>query len=269
MIILKYFSFIFLLLFSCAYNSFALKENVTNELKNQGFKALEYNSGQFKLFTLQKVENLKLPIRIYIEGDGNAYLDKHTPSLDPTPRHNTLIQLIKSDNYPNIIYLARPCQYTVDKNCAEKYWTTARFNEDVINSMDYVIKKFEAKKLELIGYSGGAEIAIFLSAKNSNIISLRTIAGNLDHNAFTKQHNLTPLYESLTPSSSIREISSLPQIHFVGSKDVIINDKIFIAYKAQQLSNSCTKFFKITNATHAKGWVEQWPELLKIKAECF
>ncbi|GAB2181920.1 hypothetical protein DLREEDagrD3_21430 [Denitratisoma sp. agr-D3] len=48
-----------------------------------------------------------------------------------------------------------------------------------------------ARRLTLVGYSGGA--AALLAARCSDVVRLVTIAGNLDHRAWTRYHHITTL----------------------------------------------------------------------------
>ena len=61
-------------------------------------------------------------VNIYIEGDGRAWLNKNRPSLDPTPKNSLALKLAEIDPAPNVIYLARPCQYSklIKKRLAHK-----------------------------------------------------------------------------------------------------------------------------------------------------
>lgn len=46
------------------------------------------------------------PLRIYIEGDGFAWINPYTPSADPTPSETTALNLAQKDPFANVIYLA-------------------------------------------------------------------------------------------------------------------------------------------------------------------
>lgn len=261
--------FALLLLATCAASSTSIRENLISRFSAKGYKEHVYNTSYFKIFSLEKITDPSLPIRIYIEGDGRAYLNKSMASSDPTPIHQTLLELVEEDDYPNIIYLARPCQYGLgDEKCTDKYWTLGRFAPQVVNSNNEIIEQLSDKKLELVGYSGGGEIAVFIASSNPNVVSLRTIAGNIDHEAFTTFHDTTPLYDSVDPSFDIKKISFLPQVHFVGSNDDVVPKQIGEAYRQKQKPNNCTKFITVKGATHSDGWKDQWPQLLKVKPEC-
>ncbi|MFP4386937.1 MAG: alpha/beta hydrolase, partial [Alphaproteobacteria bacterium] len=67
----------------------------------------------FTFTTFQKITNTNAPLSIYIEGDGLAWIKRTRPSGNPTPTNPVALRLAASDNISqNIIYIARPCQYT-------------------------------------------------------------------------------------------------------------------------------------------------------------
>ena len=71
----------------------------------------EVETRDFILASWQKVTNPAAPYKIYIEGDGYAFNARGKATQDPTPRGTLVRELAFGDNSPNIIYLARPCQY--------------------------------------------------------------------------------------------------------------------------------------------------------------
>ena len=69
---------------------------------------------QTKTFVLRALSKTTAPVnilRVYIEGDGFAWVNRTTPSDDPTPRNPLGLKLAAADPSPNVLYLARPCQY--------------------------------------------------------------------------------------------------------------------------------------------------------------
>ena len=94
-------------------------------LKNQEFEEVDIKTSSFNLFSLQKIEkNCKdKDLRVYIEGDGLAWITRNTISSDPTPVNPTALKLMNQDKYECKIYLARPCQYVSSPECSSKYWT--------------------------------------------------------------------------------------------------------------------------------------------------
>ncbi len=221
-----------------------------------------YNTKNFPIFTLQKITNPKKPIRIYIEGDGHAYIDKYTPSFDPTPS-DFLLELVDEDNSENIVYIARPCQYIDSKSCQATYWTDQRFSEKTISSIQEVINNFSEYELELVGYSGGATIVNHLNS--DKIKNIRTIAGNLDLKEFAKIHKISELSE---PKVDYDRLAKIPQIHFIGKQDTIVPAGIFNAYKKHLSNSNCSRLVKVKGAGHQSGWDANWENFLLIPPQC-
>lgn len=269
---------------SCAENVLTISNKTTEIGRQHGFEKKIYQTKNFKIFTLQKISSpffnpdlqhqesqefdTRKTLRIYFEGDGHAFVNKRIISANPTPTSYFLINLITQDPSPNILYIARPCQFVSDKKCQQKYWTNARFSEEILSSVNRVVKNFSEFKLELIGYSGGAEVAKYVAAKNKNTVSIRTIAGNLDHKKFTELHHVSALNESFNDEEILPTLAEIPQIHFVGSKDKVTPRAVAESYLEKLPNKSCTQIISVEGATHSKGWLEKWSQLLEIKPIC-
>ena len=233
----------------------------------QGLKLKIYGAKNFSIWTLQKITDPNKILRFYIEGDGRAFINKQIPSQNPTPTSYFLINLIKEDASSNILYLARPCQYQVSnqKLCAtNQYWTRDRFAPEVIQNMNEILANFADYKIEIIGYSGGAEIAKHLALLNKNIINLRTIAGNIDQEEFAKIHNVPQLNDDWS-EADLSRIAMLPQIHFVGENDKIVPISIAQKYLQKLPNKNFNKIIEVKKASHSKGWASQWKRLLEEK----
>ena len=96
-----------------------------------------------------------------------AFNARGKATQDPTP-HGTLVrELAFGDNSPNVIYLARPCQYVKSPICSKRHWTTARFSPEVINAEYEAIKNIASNNpVILIGFSGGAQVAGLVTTAN-------------------------------------------------------------------------------------------------------
>lgn len=206
-------------------------------------------------------------LTIYIEGDGLAWINSSTPSLNPTPINPLALKLALRDTSPSV-YIGRPCQY-VDgsdfRNCTQKYWTSHRFSSEVLHATDQAIDqlklRFNAKTLTLVGYSGGGAVAALVSAKRNDVIRLITIAGNLDHQSWTNTHQLSPLLGSLNPADYWEQLKKIPQTHFVGGKDLVIGESVARAYAKKFPSNSTLSIIVIPKFDHHCCWEQSWNEL--------
>lgn len=214
-------------------------------------------------------------IRIYIEGDGFAWVNQHTPSLDPTPKNPTALKLAQSDNAPNVIYLARPCQYNLTlingDTCPDKYWTGARFAPEVVAAtnaaIDDIITRYNIHRVELVGFSGGSAIAALVAAGRTDILNIRGVAGNIDTDLFTRLHQVSPLDESLNPVNVAPALHSIPQIYMTGENDTIVPEEIFKSFKKASGISACLKHVIVPGTTH-NDWATKWSDLLKIPFSC-
>ena len=208
-------------------------------------------------------------LTVYIEGDGLAWISRSQASSDPTPQRPLGLELALNHHTGVAVYLARPCQYVQGfntHNCNKTYWTTGRFSSEVIAASQQAINKlkqqFDAKQLQLIGYSGGGAIAALVAAQRKDVISLITVAGNLDHMAWTKEHRITPLNNSLNPADVWQSLKDIPQVHFVGGQDRIVGKNIVESYRSRFPNNKKPVLRVISSFDHYCCWVQQWSKLL-------
>ena len=120
---------------------------------------------------------------IYIEGDGQTWVDWDTPSTYPTPINPVALHLSTRDLGYNVIYLARPCQYNqLPKDICQnpQVWTSARYNKLTVETMHKALndikKHYGIKHFNLVGWGGGGTIAAILAARRDDVTSLRTVA---------------------------------------------------------------------------------------------
>ena len=222
----------------------------------QGFVYKEISTSQFKLASWQKISDINAEYHIYIEGDGYAFNAWGQPSHNPTPHGELMIKISFSDKSPNVIYLARPCQFVTDNKCKAEYWTTKRFSPEVIEAEYEAIKTIsKGKKNSLIGFSGGAQIAGLVAVKypDINVSKIITIAGNLNHQTWTEYHHIPSLNGSLNLADYQDKFALIPQIHYVGE-----NDEIVPPFLTQQFLPKAKIIF-VKNATHNKGWEKIYP----------
>ena len=150
------------------------------------------------------------PLRIYIEGDGN-----------PTPKRPIALEFAERDQNPNVIYVSRPCQYVFCDECKNPaLWREERFNEEIVREMKdlivYLAKKYQATELELIGYDGGATMAMLIATKTP-VSRVITIGGILDTKTYATEQNI-PI-NGMNPTDLKQRLASVTQVHYVGAKD--------------------------------------------------
>lgn len=217
------------------------------------------------------------PANIYIEGDSLEYTSPKEFAANPTPKNPVALHLASKDNGKNVAYLAHPCQFTgmIDgEDCDyNESWTDARYSEETLKAfhtaLDDIARRYDITGFNLIGYDGGAMIAGLLAAQRKDVLSLRTVAGILDHKTQRSITGLAPLTKSLelTPYSDV--LSRMPQYHFIGAQDHAVPPAVFHSYMQAMPPNPCTQSMLVQEAAHEDGWVEKWPELLKLSVTCY
>lgn len=205
-------------------------------------------------------------LHVYIEGDGFAWRSRHEPSNDPTPRTPKGFALAMSiHTSAPVAYLGRPCQYVEGEErrmCEQKYWTTHRFSESVVASMDQAVDQLKvrsgASEILLCGYSGGGAIAALLAERRTDVRSFATVAGNLAVKQWTDHHNISPLTGSLDPMTHKSATANIPQLHLVGGSDWVIPP--FLAQNWCSSLPEC-QVVEIPHMEHDDAWESLWPTL--------
>lgn len=225
----------------------------------QDFQYKEITTQNFKLASWQRITNNYDPIKIYIEGDGASFDAYGQPTKDPTPKGALLREIAFGDNNPNVVYLARPCQYVKDSKCQQKYWTTARFAPEVITSTGEAISNIVGNNNEiiLIGLSGGAQVAglVAVTTPQFRIKKIVTIAANLDHKAWTEYHHLPPLVDSLNLADYKYRYETFPQIHYVGEDDEVIPAQLIYDFVGKD------RTVLVKGANHSRGWLSVYSKI--------
>lgn len=235
--------------------------------RSNNFTKSLIKGGNFWLTTYQRLTDPSLPYVFYIEGDGLAFTSSHQASDNPTPNSPMLLKLAALDGRANIVYIARPCQYTppaINPQCHQSYWTSHRMSDEVVTSINAVIESLRNKQpFSLVGFSGGGGIAVLIAARNKQVKDIVTLAANLDHLSFNQHHNARPMLGSLNPIDYAPALSSIPQLHISGGQDKVVPP--FIADKYVRASNSaCVRQIIFNRADHYKNWQGLWRDILAV-----
>ena len=198
-----------------------------------------------------------------------AWRDRYTVSRDPTPGNSIPLQLAIQDPHGKVAYLARPCQYVGGKDevCGQSsiYWTSHRYAPEVIDALDDAIDCLkmttEVGTIALVGYSGGGSLAVLLAARRNDVEQLVTVAANLDHELWTTYHKVTPLYGSLNAADYATEVQDIPQVHFVGGKDVIVPEEIVLSFYDRMIQKKSTRIVVVGIFSHTCCWQNNWAQL--------
>lgn len=223
----------------------------------------------FNIQTLQPMERPGETLRVYIEGDGRAWITSRTISSDPTPTKSLMLQYAIADAKPSV-YMARACQYVQGGKCNKMVWTDERFSSEVVIAHNDVLNQLKSKygnqRFELVGHSGGAAIALLVAAGRDDVTQVQAIAGNLDHAAWTEELGLRALGGSLNPAEYATELKSLPQRLYMGMNDTIVKSNVLTSY-LDKVEPSCAEVHVIA-ANHWDGFDEAWEETKDIQINC-
>ncbi|MEY2631618.1 MAG: hypothetical protein RIR00_272 [Pseudomonadota bacterium] len=186
---------------------------------------------------------------VIIEGDGLAWLDRHTPSPDPTPprprdavgwRLSQTLAANREHAGDAILYLSRPCQFLDDaarRPCQPESWTHARFGAPVLARLNAAMDQARQvmgpqapTRLILAGYSGGGVLAALLAVRRPDCVGLLTVAAPLDHAAWTRHHQISPLDASLSLRPDLARLARIPQLHLSGGRDEVVPATLTAAF---------------------------------------
>ncbi|CDK97478.1 conserved protein of unknown function [Magnetospirillum gryphiswaldense MSR-1 v2] len=235
---------------------------------------MQMNTDPFVLTSFVRISDHSQPVTIYIEGDGLAWLSRTEVSRDPTPKNALGLALAAVDPAANVVYLARPCQFTEQARssvCNLTYWTAKRFSPEVIAAMnqavDQVAAQVPGQKLNLVGYSGGGAVAVLVAARRQDVASIRTVAGNLDHAEVNRLAKVSQLSGSLNAIDVAGQVAKIPQIHYSGTDDPIVPPAIAQRF-TQASASACVRWMTMPGADHENGWTGLWREALDVVPNC-
>lgn len=224
-------------------------------------------------------------ITIYLEGDGQAYVQGQPRRRDPSPKDPNALRLAILDPYAGPkAYLARPCQYPFpgDPPCAPNFWLTSRFSEPVVAAVDAAVtaakRRAQAERIRLVGYSGGGAVALLVAARRDDVERVVTVAGTLDHAAWTEAHGYWPLDgrpsfsgdppgpPSLNPPAFVDRLGPIRQVHFVGGDDAEILPAVAASFMRRKPADARWLMEILPGVDHGDSrhpddWAERWPSL--------
>jgi hypothetical protein len=208
-------------------------------------------------------------LAVYLEGDGRAWVTRSRLALDPTPDDPTALRLAAADPAPNVLYLARPCQFVSRAErhgCTPSLWSEARYGSAILDAVDSAVtrarKAMAGTRIELVGYSGGGAVAALLAEGRRDVALLVTVAGNLDTAAWTTLHGVSPLALSANPADNAAALARLPQVHFVGARDEIVPAAVVQSFMARLPPDAPARLEILEDFDHECCWASRWPTLI-------
>lgn len=249
-----------LLLAGCAGRQEPATPDLLAQAARQGFSQRLVAGGPLLVPAWLRLDAPGAPVRAYIEGDGHAWQTRSRPSHDPTPRNPVALRLALADTGANVVYLGRPCQYAAraqDAACHPRLWTSHRYGPDVVRAtgaaLDTLLAGMAPPWVELVGYSGGGAVALLVAVERPRHYRVTTVAGVLDHAAWTAHHGDTPLDGSLNPADFADRLAAVPQRHFVGLRDTVVPPAVARTYAGRLGAAPCLSVIPVA-ASHDSGW---------------
>ena len=193
----------------------------TSEPQIKGFTKQKFIAQNIELTGQVKEIKAGQKLRIYIDGNATTtgLFKKKTALKNPVAA-----QLAQKDKYPYILYLNRPCYFSNNAVCTPIAWKEGRYLPEIIEEMKAALlrlqQKYKISEFELVGYDGGAAIALLLATRIKGIpIKVYTIAGILNTEQYALLMDEVLHKDSLNPAKEAFMLSYIPQVHFVGGKD--------------------------------------------------
>lgn len=242
-------------------------QGILEKTNERGFVRQSIQAGAFQLAGYVRRSDAPADIfTLYIEGDGAPWPTPFAPPNDPTPLRPTALAMALADPSVAVAYMARPCQYlTADalRQCDSAWWTERRFAPEVVAAYDEVVdrlkKSFSARRVRLVGYSGGGVIAVLLAAQRTDVESVLTVAAPLSVGEWVAWHGASSLTGSLDPASLGADTHLPPSVHFVGSNDKTVPVPIVESF----IRHMGGEMVIVPGFDHECCWAHDWAKLLE------
>ncbi len=233
----------------------------------QGFEERLFAGPFFTLYGLYRPAQAGRSevLRVYVEGDGRAWLSRGRAAEDPTPRNPAALRLATADPHLGdaVLYLARPCQYVRGKdrrNCAARWWTNARLAPEIVVALNHAVDEAKAqsraRQVALVGFSGGGGAAVLMAAQRQDVMFVGTVAGNLDTDAWTRLHGVSPLAGSLNPVEAAPVLARMPQRHLSSRYDAVMPPEISAGFcRKSGRPETCVV---VDGVEHNGAWEHVW-----------
>jgi len=101
-----------------------------------------------------------------------------------------------------------------------------------------------------------------IAARRDDVAELITVAGNLDHTAWTHYHNLLPLAGSSNAEDVSAKLIGIKQRHFLGGQDTIIPPVLTKLWPPELRGVQDANLRIIDGFDHACCWEQNWAVLV-------
>jgi dienelactone hydrolase len=202
---------------------------------------------------------------VFLEGDGQPWVDGgQRIARDPTPKVPMAFDLFAASPVPRA-YLGRPCYFSHagDAGCDPSLWTSARYGKAAVASvaaaLETLIRENSARRVILLGYSGGGTIAYLVAPRIPEVSAVITVSGNLDIDAWTRAHGFLSLSESDNPATAPALDRRVTQIAIVGGRDVNVPQTSLREFLDRQQPQ---EFWIYDDYDHTCCWRRDWTSIL-------
>jgi len=250
-----------LLLAGCA----SLSQRTDDRAADLGYRKQIVQGAGFGhvVYVKQDILMPRAALHVYLEGDGTPWLRKGLAAADPTSRNPLMLDLMSLDP-ATAMYLGRPCYLGQNEEsaCSSNLWTDGRYSEAVVASMSAALEKLSANytSLTLLGYSGGGTLAMLIAERQPKVMTVVTVAANLDTDRWADLHKQQRLRDSLNPASRPPLDRRIHQFHFAGDKD----DNVSPSLVREAVIRQQGAVFKVfPNQDHSCCWKDVWAEILR------
>lgn len=190
-----------------------------------------------------------------------AHDRKGRPTADPTPSDPGAWKIAQAwpEGEP-AAWLGRACQFVHDPACTPADWTSARFSQANIDlasaGIDDLKARTGARRVRLVGWSGGGTLAALLATRRADVAGLVTVAAPLDLAAWTAWHGISPLAGR---DPGLEPPAPVPQLHLIGSADAINPPRL-----AEPIARRTGGQVVIRRARHGCCWTAAVPAMAAV-----
>ncbi|WP_347114159.1 hypothetical protein AAHB66_19605 [Leclercia sp. S52] len=128
-------------------------------------------------------------------------------------------------------------------------------------ALSQMVLRYPGVTLDLVGYSGGGNIAALMAERRDDVRSLRTVAGNLDVAYVNAVHHVTPMPAAESAIDRAPALRTLPQIHYSGEADTTVPPAVARRFQ-HAVGGRCVQTEVISGMEHGSDWAAVWPRLL-------
>jgi hypothetical protein len=220
--------------------------------------------GGFELLSLEANFDRKRVLHIYIEGDGQPWINDKI-AMDPGPFNLIALSLMKKDSAASL-YLGRPCYFQSltrqQDKCRPSLWSRARYSQQIVDLMvNALLSHPDLAGFEewvLIGHSGGGTLAYLMAQHLPKVEKVVAVSSNLDVSAWVDYHGYAPLDQSLDPA---RMLSGKPLqlFYLTGGQDTNVPFQL----NQDFLRANNARIIRREKYNHLCCWEQEWSAILQ------